>query len=73
MSNNEHRTFTIKKEDYNKMYKLADAVKETTAKLSGEYAAANALSQRLDQAIEDDEPELIFTEMEVQVLSAVVS
>lgn len=64
--------FTIKKENFNELYKMVDAVLETKGNPLQEQVLANALKDRLDLALEDDEEELIFNELEVQCLSSIV-
>ena len=70
---NKDKMFTILNEDFNKVYKLVDAVLSTCPEKSMEFIAASALKERLDQAIDLGEEELVFSEVEVQCLSYVVS
>ena len=70
---NKDKMFTILNEDFNKVYKLVDAILSTRPEKSMEFIAASALKERLDQAIDLSEEELVFSEVEVQCLSCVVS
>lgn len=64
--------FEVSNKDYEKLLKLADVVLSTRDEMSQEYVFANALQQRLEEAIENKEDSVLFTEQEVQCLSVVV-
>lgn len=69
---NDDGMFEVSNNDYEKLLKLADVVLSTRNELSQEYVFANALQQRLEEAINNKENSVLFTEQEVQCLSVVV-
>ena len=78
---NENGMVRLESKDYEKVYKMADAIvstktcinKEGTDIKTQETVAAQAVMYCIDQAREDGVPHLIFTENEVICLASVVS
>lgn len=73
MNNNDSgELFQIKNDDFNELYKKADAIIATKPEKSQEYILATTLIERLDQAMDDNEEILTFSEAEVYVLAEVI-
>ena len=68
------QTFKVDKEDFESLYKAADAVVETRSfdVPTQESTAAQALLNRLDLAVDDNEDFILFSANEVQCLSSVL-